>query len=115
MTTLEYVEPAPGENDTMKDKETRQKLEDERKTEVQEYERKTFEWIKGEDKKADRDQVAQRVRENYWKLDPYVRARTLYDRTGMLQKDGKVDYYPTNTLKENNLPNGAQNGADDVD
>lgn len=111
-----YVEPVDGENDTMKNVETRQKLEEERKGDVEEYERKTFEWIKGEDKKAERDQVAQRLRENYWKLDPYVRARTLYDRTGMLQKDGKVDYYPTHTLKTDNLPNGqAQTSADDVD
>ena len=32
--------------------------------------------------KDQRATIAERLRSNYWQLDPYVRARTLLDRTG---------------------------------
>ena len=42
----------------------------------------------------ERNSIAKRLNENYWCLDPYIRARSLYDRQGMIKPDGQVDYYP---------------------
>lgn len=116
-----YVEPRPGENDALNDQAPRQELIQARNQEVAEYEQKTFEWIHGQDTKAQRDEVAQRLRNNYWKLDPYIRARSLYDRTGMIAKDGKLNFYPSLSEQQGSLsaPNGAppvrETNADDVD
>lgn len=37
---------------------------------------------------------------NYWGLDKYLRAKTYYDRVGMLSKNGTVNFYPTAEKKE---------------
>ncbi len=42
-----------------------------------------------------RDEVIKSLSANYWKLDPYVRARSLLDRTGVIKEGGKIDFYPT--------------------
>lgn len=114
-----YVEPAPDENKMMEDKSQRDQLEVKRKEVVQNYEQKTFEWIHGQDVKNQRDELAGRLRQNYWQLDQYIRARTLYDRTGVIGQDGTVNFYPTQTGKQGSLPNGApprqEVSADDVD
>ncbi|OAL39591.1 hypothetical protein AYO20_00988 [Fonsecaea nubica] len=95
-----YVEPVPGENDAMKEEGPRDALQAERDTQVRAYQNKTFEWIsKGTgpdvDKiKEERHTLAKELNENYWKLDKYVRARTYYDRTGMIGPDGKINFYP---------------------
>jgi len=41
-----------------------------------------------------RAQIKEQLNENYWKLDPYLRARSHYDRTGVLGQGGKLDFYP---------------------
>ena len=121
-----YVEPLADENVLLNNTTAKEQLEKERKAEVAEYEKQTFEWIHaGNDGlKKSRDNIAQRLRENYWRLDPYIRARSLYDRTGMVGIDGHCNYYPTQTAKKENLPslqnaNGVPAGkdasADDVD
>jgi len=99
-----YVEPVPGENALMKEEAPRIKLDDERQREVLEYQRKTFEWIASgsTEIKAERDKLAHKMNTNYWQLDPYIRARTIYDRTGVIDKGGKVTFYP-----ERKVVNGA--------
>ena len=87
-----YIEPHEGENDLMKDVATRKKLEAERAEIGEEFERLTIEWIKGADVNARRQQLAAKMKQQYWKLDPYVRARSLYDRLGVLSPDGKIDW-----------------------
>jgi CRAL/TRIO domain len=125
-----YVEPVEGENDKMNDVEGRKKLQDERARDVKELENKTFAWVakasndSGEIAK-ERDQLAQRLNENYWALDPFVRARTLYDRQGMIGRGGEIDFYPeqrktaTTAQGVNGVPgmNGPSvvGAADDVD
>jgi hypothetical protein len=91
-----YVEPVPGENALMKEEAPRIKLEEERTREVLEYQRKTFEWITSgsTEIKAERDKLAHKLNTNYWQLDPYIRARTIYDRTGVIDKGGKINFYP---------------------
>jgi hypothetical protein len=95
-----YVEPVPGENDTMKEEAPRKALQAERDADVREYQNKTFQWIAkgtGEDAdklKEERHTLARNLNSNYWKLDAYVRARTYYDRTGMIGTDGTINFYP---------------------
>lgn len=103
-----YVEVIPGENDAMKDTVTRDKIRAERGQDADEYQSLTLKWIATDNRvEADtinrqRDAVASKLGESYWRLDPYVRARTLYDRVGLLQKGGKVDYYPQHIAKVDN-------------
>ncbi|KIX00589.1 uncharacterized protein Z518_09654 [Rhinocladiella mackenziei CBS 650.93] len=104
-----YVEPVPGENDAMKEETPRKALEAERDAEVRKYQTKTHEWIsKGTGPEAgqikkERHDLARRLNENYWKLDKRIRARTYYDRTGMISPDGKINFYPPPPGKGTNM------------
>lgn len=93
-----YIEPVPGENDRMKDTETRDRLLEQRKVLVDEYESVVLQWINsdGESQSLDkkRHEVAAALREDYWALDPYVRARSYYDRVGLINPGGVLDFYP---------------------
>ncbi|OTA89326.1 hypothetical protein M434DRAFT_34411 [Hypoxylon sp. CO27-5] len=124
--TYEYKEPVPGENAKMKDIETKEKLLQEREALYEEYEGKTIEWINESDatKRAalhsERDAVAKKLREQYWRLDPYLRSRSYYDRIGVIKPDGTVDYYPATIAPT--AANGTaaaiaagETAADDVD
>ncbi|KAK6608280.1 CRAL/TRIO domain-containing protein [Botrytis cinerea] len=75
-----FVEPVPGENDLLKDTATRDKLLKERENIVDAYEKATLEWINSEGKtpeiKTRRTELAKELRDDYWKLDPYIRAKT---------------------------------------
>ena len=111
-----YVEPTPGENDKLKDTETRDRLLAAREELVKQFEQATRDWIKnpeGEDAKAikaHRTKLAAQLREDYWNLDPYLRARSIYDREGSMQGGGKTDWY--NRVVPSN---GQTTAADDVD
>ena len=123
----QYIEPREGENDTMKlesgNAETKNKLDEERKGFVNEYEEATRRWIKGENTMDKRNTIAIELKQNYWKLDPFLRARTLYDRIGVIGESGKLDLYPAQTtaadgVKEalqTNGPPATVHSADDVD
>jgi hypothetical protein len=96
-----YIEAVPGENDTMKDTATRDKLLLERETEIKEYEKHTLEWIHStpidaaavSTIKERRHSLANTLRDGYWVLDPYVRAKSFYDRSGMLALGGQSHFY----------------------
>lgn len=96
--TYKYIEPVPGENDKMKDTETRDRLIQQRSTIVDEFEKCTLDWIHGDGEiegvKQARNEIANRLREDYWVLDPYIRARSFYDRTGIINPGGKLQFYP---------------------
>lgn len=109
--TYTYVEPTPGENDKMKDEATRDGLLAAREQLYKDYEDATIKWIQNPDDKSikvQRDSIAAKLRVDYWNLDPYLRARSLYDRTGWLQGE-KVDPYPKKTDAT------AATSSDDVD
>lgn len=94
-----YVEPVEGENELMKDLPRRRELEEQRNDLVVQYQDKTFAWIggatnAGPDLARERDRLAERLYENYWALDPFIRARSLYDRQGVIGKGGVIDFYP---------------------
>ncbi|KAL4941497.1 hypothetical protein BDV06DRAFT_179248 [Aspergillus oleicola] len=99
-----YVEPSEGENALMEDTATRDALQAERLKIGEELLQTTSSWIKaGGEKKADdvkslsaqRDEIIERLRVNYWKGDPYTRGRNTLDRTNVIQSGGKVDFYPS--------------------
>jgi hypothetical protein len=130
--TYQYVEPVEGENAKLADTETRDRLLAARAALYQEYEQATMEWIqsggegeKGAEIKARRNAIAGRLRDDYWNVDPYLRARSYYDRIGVLLPGGKLDWYPE-AKKEAGVVNGAaaaapvavvaaETSADDVD
>ncbi|KZL75414.1 CRAL/TRIO domain-containing protein [Colletotrichum tofieldiae] len=118
-----YVEPIAGENDKMKDTATRDTLVSGREDLIHEYEETTLQWIKeaGTDKepavKAQREELARKLRDDYWKLDPYIRAKCFLDRTGVIQEGGKIDMYSkgaTAPQPTNGAP-AVDTSADDVD
>lgn len=126
--TYQYPEPVPGENDKMKEEKPKQELEAERAEIVNKYEATVLDWVHAgdaatsgkslEERRRARDEMAEQLRQNYWKLDPYVRARTLYDRMGVIQSGGQLDFYGKG--KENTAAAGApgkvvDTSADDVD
>ncbi|KAL1891159.1 phosphatidylinositol transfer protein csr1 [Sporothrix stenoceras] len=116
-----YLEPEPGENDKMKDTATRDKLLAEREHLYRAFEEATAKWVVGTNAeqikttREKRESVAKQLREHYWTLDPYVRARSLYDRSGMLRADGTVDFYPKLEKDETTQTNGNATAQDDVD
>ncbi|EOD48177.1 CRAL-TRIO domain-containing protein [Neofusicoccum parvum] len=97
--TYSYVEPKEDENAPMKDgAAARDELQAARDDIVRRYEEATAAWVKGtaedvEACKKERAQLADALKDNYWKLDPYLRARTLYDRTGDLGATGELNFY----------------------
>ena len=131
-----FVGPIPGENDRMNDIATRDRLLAARESLVKEFEGATLQWIqnpeaeKAVDVKARRTDLAAQLREDYWGIDPYVRARSLYDRTGVLLPGGKINFYPqteaekavesiTNGVDKvaitSTTPSAVETSADDVD
>lgn len=117
--TYKYIEPVPGENDKMKETDTRDKLIEERKALYEEFESKTIEWIHEDDVtkrtalKSERSAIAHKLREQYWRLDPYIRSRTLYDRIGVIKPDGSLEHYPPWEVVGSS--NGAAVAADAVE
>lgn len=110
-----YVEPMEEEKELMKDVEGRRELEEQRNGFVVQYQDKTFAWIagaanQGSELAEERDRLAERLRENYWALDPFIRARTLYDRQGIIRKGGVIDFYPEQQHQGEPSPGGV-NGS----
>ena len=126
--TYQYVEPIAGENKLLLDGITRQRLLDERAAVVKDYETTTQQWIHDPHStdalRRKRSELTKQLRTGYWELDPYLRARTLYDRTGIIGEGGQIQYYgsPNSTTGSSAGRNPAQNGplfpehgADDLD
>lgn len=112
-----YIEPVPGENDKMKDTATRDKLLLEREDAVKAYEKETLEWIHSKETdatslKQKRHDLAATLRDGYWVLDPYVRARSYYDRSGLIGEGGVAHFYPS---KVTEAPAAAANGSASVE
>ncbi|KAJ6121220.1 hypothetical protein N7523_005500 [Penicillium sp. IBT 18751x] len=108
----EYIEPEENENAIMEDTTTRDALVRERQQIGEEFLAATSEWndaakskdnSKVQSAESRRAYLAERLRVNHWKLDPYARARLCLDRMGVIQKDGKIDFYPHKTIVEEKL------------
>lgn len=108
-----FIEPTPGDDDKLGDTATRDKLLAERKHLYREYEVATIDWIlnhEGEKAKvlqAERNAIAERMRVDYWKVDPYLRARSLYDRNGLLLPNGDINRNPRGGVNETTQTPGA--------
>ena len=126
--TYQYVEPIAGENKLLSDDVTKQRLQDERAAVVKDYESTTQQWIHDTSStdtlQQKRSELTERLRAGYWELDPYLRARTLYDRTDVIREGGQIEYYgsPNSTTGSHAPQNSFQNGplppeqrADDLD
>lgn len=105
----EYIEPKEDENKIMEDVITRDALWKERQAIGQEFLAATSAWIEAagnrdtariKKAKAEREYQTERLRVNYWKIDPYTRAKTWLDRTNVIQPGGKIDFYPERTKEE---------------
>jgi hypothetical protein len=99
--TYEYIEPQPDENTRMLDDAARSRLLGERESIVKDFERATLAWVSTNTAADERRTVWERreglaasLRSDYWKLDPYIRARTIYERNGMIKEGGLLDFYP---------------------
>ncbi|KAL3461354.1 CRAL/TRIO domain protein [Aspergillus heterothallicus] len=99
-----YAEVKPGENDTMKDTAKRDELIAERQKLAKEVQDSTIAWITAARKKEEavtkeavdkRKDLIERLRVQYWQMDPYVRCTNLYDRWNIVQGGGKVNFYPS--------------------
>lgn len=122
----EYVEPRPDVEDALlaeSDKEAvekRRQLEEARAGKVKEYERLTQVWVhhgdaattgQDGDVAKQRADVAEALRKGYWELDPYVRARSLYDRTGIIGRGGEITFYPQSGASSGPAVNGTAEKA----
>lgn len=102
----EYIEAKEDENKQMEDIITRDALWKERQSIGQEFLAATSAWIEAHANKdtarikkasADRDFQIERLRVNFWKIDPYTRAKTWLDRINVIQEGGVIDDYPDRT------------------
>ena len=124
----QYAGPKAGENDQMSDEGTKQKLLSERAAVVRDFEGATQEWIGSSQNRPalqqKRNNLAEELRKGYWQLDPYLRARSLYDRIGLINEGGVIQFYgkpqsaPASTAPSASAPNGpvpTEHRPDDVD
>lgn len=98
-----YKEPSKGENDLMKDTKTRDSILAGRNKLYDRFENLTKAFALNKLDEAgnhERQQVAKELERNYWTLDPYVRAKTHYDRVGYLEPDGKYNPNATHTSEK---------------
>jgi hypothetical protein len=118
-----YEEPIEGENAKMADAATRDRLLTTRRQLTDAYEQETLKWIKHGNKdsaaacKDARNATAAQLTKNYWEVDPYIRARSVYDRCGMIKPGGEVDFYPNRARTTSTAGTEAafETSADDVD
>lgn len=98
-----YAEVQPGENSKMEDKEARNKLIAEREHLAKDIQDTTIDWIRASFKneseaasaaKEKRNGLIEKLRKQYWELDPYIRTRSIYDRLNIIQGGGKIEFYP---------------------
>jgi CRAL/TRIO domain len=95
-----YTPPVAGEDDRLNDQATRETLETKRAELVSDYEDVVRDWISSDQlssqqeaankSRTRRAEVAAELANNYWQLDPYVRARSVYDRTGAIEPNLKA-------------------------
>ncbi|PUU73602.1 CRAL-TRIO domain-containing protein [Tuber borchii] len=113
--TYTYVEPIPDENSPFEDGARRNMLQSTREEQIRKYEAATRAWIAsgeaGESAAAERRAISRELATGYWEMDKYLRARTVYDRTGVLLPNGEVNFY--NYKKEK--ASAVETSEDDID
>jgi len=127
---IEIQRADPAENAIQANTESRDQLQAARTEIVRKYESTVLDWIRSADKaSADekssletvrglRDALADDLKKNYWELDPYLRARSYYDRTGVISRDGSLNFYPKEKPKTEAVApvlNKVETSPDDLD
>ncbi|KAL4920282.1 CRAL-TRIO domain-containing protein [Aspergillus aurantiobrunneus] len=114
-----YVEPKDGENATVKETGKRDELVTQRQQLAKELQNSTVAWILATRKKVEnnakdvaekRNDLIERLRVQYWELDPYVRCTSLYDRMNIIQGGGKIEFYPEAPKETHKESETATNG-----
>ncbi|KHN97385.1 CRAL/TRIO domain protein [Metarhizium album ARSEF 1941] len=111
-----YEEPVPGENEAMKDTAARDALQKTREDIARDFEATTKQWIEhpagpeAAELMAKRDKIAAQLRDNFWKLDKYVRCRSLYDRQGNIRPGQNAVWYPE-AAEKNAMGGAVPNGT----
>ena len=104
-----YPHAKAGENKSMEDTETKERLVAEWKSTFWKFEALTREWIKVGTKEAtstrseaeieaEREQIAKDLRVAFFKMDPYIRARNMFHRSNppIASADGSVNWVYNN-------------------
>ncbi|QVM06809.1 hypothetical protein D8B26_001514 [Coccidioides posadasii str. Silveira] len=93
--TYKYIEPEVGENSRQEDTNAMETLISKRFQYAAEFQLATKSWISTNGASAmaesaelmkTRNNIASQLHDNYWYLDPFVRARSLYDRLGAIPR-----------------------------
>lgn len=88
----QYIEPKEGENAAQSDTASRDKYLQERKDIVKQFNQNSIQWIEGQDVYAERTKITLDLHLNYFRLDPYIRARSLYDRLGLIRSHNQLGW-----------------------
>lgn len=93
----DYIEPQPDENKLLKDTETRERLQKEHDDLTLKFEEITRQWASEGSKDTDTPELTQQrlvvskqIRLHQYLMNPYFRAKTVYQRAGILSDDGSV-------------------------
>ncbi|KAF2201875.1 hypothetical protein GQ43DRAFT_17631 [Delitschia confertaspora ATCC 74209] len=126
--TYAYVEPNLSENSLLNDHTARDSILAKHSELVRKYESTLLDWIhsgeqgdntkSADERREARNAIAEELRKNYWQSDPYLRARSYYDRTGVLGEAGQLDFYPKKKKETVPTPAAAsavETNADDLD
>ncbi|OQO01727.1 hypothetical protein B0A48_12764 [Cryoendolithus antarcticus] len=90
-----FPEPNADEEKVLNDSQGKEAVLSERRTLAKEYEEETIAWISGTGAASEkRDSLTTQLEASYWRLDPFVRATSLYDRSRIIQPGGKLEFYP---------------------
>lgn len=112
-----YVEPISGENTKLEEISIRDEMLAKRHQLYNDHQTSTLTWISAHSagnkdaiaaERAKRDEIIRQMREGYWELDPYLRARSLYDRIGVILGGGKLQYYPNEEITAKNGESSTQ-------
>jgi hypothetical protein len=106
-----YVEPSLNEDEKLHDFSTRSTILADRLALAEQFQDATMtwlwtsslrDWIGTAAATCRRDELIEKLRLNYWRLDPYIRARTQLDRTGVIVSDGggPAHFYPSSQKPE---------------
>lgn len=89
-----YTPVVEGENADQKDVLKKQEMLIERNALEEKFEGVNREWIKNinGNNNPERDEIAAEMREQYFRMLPYVRAKNVYQRSGVVSSDGEVNW-----------------------
>ncbi|KAI5289933.1 hypothetical protein KEM54_002856 [Ascosphaera aggregata] len=117
-----YTPVVEGENSIMEDKQTAQALKDERHKLCERFQELTKKWIeinktghtKDEILVKERETLGDQIVSSYWDLDPYIRARSVYDRLHFIKRPDEQAAISSSSFSSSStttINNDAANGT----